>query len=59
MCASNLTDVEQVDNGKHEKFVRMSARNRDGDIVLGIPLPPESATTLADQLREAAASAAW
>src|SRR4029453_7199061 len=44
-----------VDNGKHDKFVRIDARNRDGDIVLGIPLPPESAATLADQLRDAAA----
>jgi hypothetical protein len=43
-----------VDNGKHEKFVRIDARNRDGDIVLGIPLPPSSAATLADQLRTAA-----
>ena len=41
-----------------EKFVRIDARNRDGDIVLGIPLPPDSAETLADQLRKAAASAA-
>jgi len=47
-----------VDNGKHDKFVRIDARNRDGDIVLGIPLPPESAATLADQLREAAAESA-
>ena len=43
-----------VDNGKHEKFVRIDARNRYGDIVLGIPLPPSSAATLADQLRTAA-----
>ena len=43
-----------VDNGKDEKFVRIDARNRDGDIVLGIPLPPESAATLAEQLRTAA-----
>jgi hypothetical protein len=47
-----------VDNGKHDKFVRIDARNRDGDIVLGIPLPPDSAVTLADQLREAAAEVA-
>jgi hypothetical protein len=25
-----------VDNGKRERFVRIDARNRDGDIVLGI-----------------------
>ena len=47
-----------VNNGKHDKFVRIDARNRDGDFVLGIPLPPESAEALADQLREAAAGAA-
>jgi hypothetical protein len=46
-----------VDNGKHEKFVRIDARNRDGDIVLGIPLPPDSAVALAEQLRAAAAIA--
>jgi hypothetical protein len=43
-----------VDNGKDEKFVRIDARNRSGDIVLGIPLPPDSAEALADQLRTAA-----
>ena len=43
-----------VDNGKDERFVRIDARNRDGDIVLGIPLPPDSAAALADQLRTAA-----
>ena len=43
-----------VDNGKHERFVRIDARNREGDIVLGIPLPPDSAVALADQLRAAA-----
>ena len=43
-----------VDNGNDEKFVRIDARNRDGDIVLGIPLPPDSAATLAEQLRAAA-----
>lgn len=42
-----------VDNG-NERFVRIDARNRDGDIVLGIPLPPDSAAALADQLRTAA-----
>jgi hypothetical protein len=47
-----------VDNGKNDKFVRIDARNRVGDIVLGIPLPPDSAVMLADQLREAAAEAA-
>ena len=43
-----------VDNGTDDKFVRIDARNRDGDIVLGIPLPPDSAATLAEQLLAAA-----
>ena len=47
-----------VDDGKHDKFVRIDARNRDGDIVLGIPVPPDSAVALAEQLRAAADDAA-
>jgi hypothetical protein len=47
-----------VENEKYDKFVRIDARNADGEIVLGIPLPPTSAIALADQLRGAAAEAA-
>jgi hypothetical protein len=47
-----------VESETYGKFVRMAARNADGDMVLGIPLPPTSAVALADQLRAAAAEAA-